>query len=479
MIIKINFWTIEYEIKKICCIGAGYVGGPTMSVIANKCPDLIVTVVDIDDKKIASWNDKDLSNLPIYEPGLKEIVERNRNKNLFFSIDIKNAIREADMIFISVNTPTKKKGLGAGYASDLKWVEKSARQVAEFSVGHTIIVEKSTVPVKTAELIEEILFNSEFNKESKKTFSVLSSPEFLAEGTAIKDLENPDRVLIGGEDPEAKESLSNIYKKWIPKEKILQTNIWSSELSKLIANAFLAQRVSSINSISALCETTGAEISEVVKAIGSDKRIGQKFLSPSPGFGGSCFKKDILNLVYLCRFYGLNDVANYWEQVMLINNWQKNRISNLIVQKFFGTVSNKKILILGFSFKSDTNDTRESPAIVISKDLLENGAELLIHDPKVSKRQIETELGLESFDKDNTNFGRWKFVNNIKNAAKNADAIVIITEWNEYKNLNWKELSNLMRKPSWIFDTRKLIPIPFLKEIDSNYWQIGSPNTNK
>ena len=449
-----------------------------MSVIADKCPNIKVTVIDIDDKKISSWNDEDLSNLPIFEPGLKEVVERCRNKNLFFSTDIEKSISEADMIFISVNTPTKNKGLGAGYASDLKWVESSARQVAEFSQGHTIIVEKSTVPVKTAELIQEILKSSRSSDEYKKTFSVLSSPEFLAEGTAIKDLENPDRVLVGGEDQDAMESLSNIYKNWIPKEKILNTNIWSSELSKLTANAFLAQRVSSINAISALCETTGAEISEVVKAIGSDKRIGSKFLSPSPGFGGSCFKKDILNLVYLCRYYGLNDVANYWEQVMLMNNWQKHRISSLIIQKLFGTVSNKKILILGFSFKPDTNDTRESPAIEISKDLIENGAELLINDPVVSKMQIEMELGLKEFENNNRNIGKWQFIADINKSADNADAIVVVTEWEDYKNLNWRKLSDLLRKPSWIFDTRGIIPISLLKELSSYYWQIGSPSIN-
>ena len=444
-----------------------------MSVIADKCPNIKVTVIDIDDKKISSWNDEDLSNLPIFEPGLKAVVERCRNKNLFFSTDIKKSISEADMIFISVNTPTKNKGLGAGYASDLKWVESSARQVAEFSQGHTIIVEKSTVPVKTAELIQEILKSSRSSDEYKKTFSVLSSPEFLAEGTAIKDLENPDRVLVGGEDQDAMESLSNIYKNWIPKEKILNTNIWSSELSKLTANAFLAQRVSSINAISALCETTGAEISEVVKAIGSDKRIGSKFLSPSPGFGGSCFKKDILNLVYLCRYYGLNDVANYWEQVMLINNWQKHRISSLIIQKLFGTVSNKKILILGFSFKPDTNDTRESPAIEISKDLIENGAELLINDPIVSKMQIEMELGLKEFENTNRNIGKWQFIADINKSADNADAIVVVTEWEDYKNLNWRKLSDLLRKPSWIFDARSVLKTEDISKSEFNSWRIG------
>ena len=410
-----------------------------MSVIADNCPDIEVTLVDIDDKKIAAWNDKNLCNLPIFEPGLKEVVSRNRNKNLFFSTDIENSIKNADMVFISVNTPTKNKGFGAGYASDLKWVESCARQVSNYSKGHTIIVEKSTVPVKTAELIEEILVsNKKVKSVDKKTFSVLSSPEFLAEGTAIKDLENPDRVLIGGSDKFAINQLIDIYLRWIPKEKILLTNIWSSELSKLIANAFLAQRVSSINSISALCESTGADIKEVVKAIGSDKRIGNKFLSPGPGFGGSCFKKDILNLVYLCRFYKLYTVAEYWEQVMLINNWQKQRISALVVEKLYGTVSNKKILMLGFSFKSNTNDTRDSPAIAIAKDLIDNGAELLVSDPKVTKNQIEKEIGRRELEIDEISSGKWEFVTDIYNASSGADAVILITDWDEYDKLNWE-----------------------------------------
>ena len=366
--------------------------------------------------------------------------------------------------------------MGAGYASDLKWVESSARQVAKYAKGHTIIVEKSTVPVKTAELIKEILTNSDNNELDKKTFSVLSSPEFLAEGTAVKDLENPDRVLIGGEDSKAIEILKKIYKKWIPEEKILLTNIWSSELSKLIANAFLAQRLSSINSITALCENTGAEIHEVVKAIGHDTRIGKKFLSPSPGFGGSCFKKDILNLVYLCRNYGLDSVANYWEQVLVVNSWQKNRISNLVVQKLFGTVTSKKILLLGFAFKANTNDTRESPAIEISKNLLENGAHLSISDPKVTNKQIENELSLKELEEDPSSKGKWNFDKDIYKAAKNADAIIIVTEWKEYENLNWKEISSLMRKPAWVFDTRKILSKKDLKKLGINYWQVGSSN---
>jgi UDPglucose 6-dehydrogenase len=446
-------------------------------VISDHCPEIEVTLVDIDESKIAAWNDSDLMNLPIYEPGLKEVVQRNRNRNLFFSTNIAKAISEAEMIFISVNTPTKVSGLGAGYASDLKWVESSARQVAKYSKGHTIIVEKSTVPVKTAELIKEILMNSENRSDfDNKSFSVLSSPEFLAEGTAIKDLENPDRVLIGGEDYRAIDILKEIYIKWIPEEKILLTNIWSSELSKLIANAFLAQRLSSINSITALCESTGAEIDEVVKAIGHDTRIGKKFLSPSPGFGGSCFKKDILNLVYLCRHYGLDSIANYWEQVLIINQWQKERISHLVVEKLFGTVTGKKILLLGFAFKANTNDTRESPAIEISKNLIENGAQITINDPKVNNKQIEQELSIKEFAENPISHGRWNFEKDIYKSAKNADAIIIITEWQEYKELNWQKLSNLMRKPAWIFDTRKIIPKDNLIELGINFWQVGTPN---
>ncbi len=466
---------IKLSIKKICCIGAGYVGGPTMAVISDHCPDIDVTLVDKDKKKIDAWNSKDLSKLPIFEPGLKEVVRRNRGKNLFFSYEINKSIREADMIFISVNTPTKIKGLGAGYASDLKWVESSARLVAEHSEGHTIVVEKSTVPVRTAELIQEILgsSNKKSNIRMNKSFSVISSPEFLAEGTAIKDLENPDRVLIGGSDRVSVNLLKEIYSRWICDEKILVTNVWSSELSKLIANAFLAQRVSSINSISALCESTGANIHEVVRAIGSDQRIGRKFLAPGPGFGGSCFKKDILNLVYLCRFYKLEEIANYWEQVLLINEWQKNRISSLIIQKFFGTVVNKKILVLGFAFKSNTNDTRESPAITVTRELMENGAHLLINDPKVEREQIESELNIKEFAVDQLTTGSWNFVSDLENLSTNLDAIIILTEWSEYMDINWKKLSSKMRKPAWIFDTRNIIPNEIINELDINYWQVG------
>ena len=446
-----------------------------MAVISDHCPHLNVTLVDKDKSKIDAWNSIDLTNLPIYEPGLREVIQRNRGKNLFFSINIKKAIEEADMIFISVNTPTKINGLGAGYASDLKWIESSARQVAEYSQGHTIVVEKSTVPVRTAELIQEILLNAENSTyKDKKTFSVISSPEFLAEGTAIKDLENPDRVLIGGTDQEAIKLLKDIYLRWISEDKILLTNLWSSELSKLIANAFLAQRVSSINSISALCEVTGANIHEVVKAIGSDQRIGSKFLSPSPGFGGSCFKKDILNLVYLCRFYNLEEAANYWEQVLFINDWQKERISSRIIEKFYGTVSNKNILILGFAFKSNTNDTRESPSIGISKDLLDNGARLFINDPKVGKKQIEQELELKEGETNKTTTGGWNYADDIYRFSKNIDAIIILTEWDFYKKLNWEKISLNMRKPSWIFDTRNIVSKIDISKFNINYWQVGT-----
>ena len=448
-----------------------------MAVISDHCPHLKVTLVDKDKSKIDAWNSIDLSNLPIYEPGLREVIQRNRGKNLFFSINIKKAIEEADMIFISVNTPTKINGLGAGYASDLKWIESSARQVAQYSQGHTIVVEKSTVPVRTAELIQEILLNSENSTyKDKKTFSVISSPEFLAEGTAIKDLENPDRVLIGGTDKEAIDLLKDIYLRWISEDKILLTNLWSSELSKLIANAFLAQRVSSINSISALCEVTGADIHEVVKAIGSDQRIGSKFLSPSPGFGGSCFKKDILNLVYLCRFYNLEEAANYWEQVLFINDWQRERISSRIIEKFYGTVSNKNILILGFAFKSNTNDTRESPSIGISKDLLENGARLFINDPKVGKKQIEKELELKEGEINQISTGGWTYADDIYHFSKNIDAIIILTEWDFYKQLNWEKISLNMRKPAWIFDTRNIVSKIDISKFNINYWQVGTKN---
>ncbi len=463
------------KIKNICCVGAGYVGGPTMALIASKCHDIKINVVDLNQERINQWNSDDLSNLPIYEPGLDLIIKKCRNKNLFFTTDVHKSIAEADMIFLAVNTPTKSKGIGAGQASDLKWIEASAKQVADHAVGTTIVVEKSTVPVRTAETIKQILnlSSNNINKNQKKLkkFSVLSNPEFLSEGSAIDDLENPDRILIGGEDLFAIESLANIYKRWVDDKKIIRTNLWSSELSKLTANAFLAQRLSSINSIAALCESTGADVNEVSKAIGLDSRIGEKFLQSGPGFGGSCFKKDILNLIYLCNFYGLNEVANYWKSVLDINSWTQDRISREIVFKLFGTVIGKKIAILGFSFKANTNDTRESPSIKICKNLIEEGACLSIYDPKVEKKQIESDLGLNCSNE--VKISSWIFANNIFEAAKNADAIVILTEWHEFRYIEWEKIYKIMRKPSWLIDTRNIANYKKAESFGIKIWRIG------
>tara|TARA_Y100001933_G_C18984065_1_gene557796 strand:- start:88 stop:1527 length:1440 start_codon:yes stop_codon:yes gene_type:complete len=471
-------------IKNICCIGAGYVGGPTMSVFADRCPNLQINVVDVNQERINLWNSRDLSDLPIYEPGLEEIIGRCKGRNLNFSTDVEKYIGLADMIFISVNTPTKTKGIGAGEASDLKWVEACARQVAEFAKGYTIVVEKSTLPVKTAEVIKNILDSAQpsLNIKKDKSFDVLSNPEFLSEGSAINDLENPDRVLIGGESENAILALSNIYKNWIPESKILHTNIWSSELAKLTANAFLAQRVSSINSISAICEATGADVREVARAIGTDSRIGSKFLDSGPGFGGSCFKKDILNLVYLSKYFGLPEVASFWEGVVKLNNWHQHRISELIVKKLFGTTSGKKICILGFAFKANTNDTRESAAIKICKDLLEEGSILFIHDPKVDPKQIEKDLGIkqsilrgQNFHKENLSEfeGSWFFTNEISSATYKADALCVLTEWEEYSKLNWELISKNMRKPAWIFDARFIVAAKEVRKAGLNLWRIG------
>ena len=469
------------KVKNICCIGAGYVGGPTMSVIAEKCPQIIINVVDINQKRIDLWNSKDLNLLPIYEPGLDQIIKKCRGKNLFFSTDLENNIAIADMVFISVNTPTKKKGIGAGQASDLKWVEVCARQVSKFAIGHTIVIEKSTLPVRTAEVIKTILKDESVHNQSNKTFDVLSNPEFLAEGTAIKDLIYPDRVLIGGENDSAIQSLKDIYQHWVPKNKILQTNIWSSELAKLTANAFLAQRISSINSIGALCESTGADVREVARAIGTDTRIGSKFLDSGPGFGGSCFKKDILNLVYLSNYFGLPEVANFWEGVVKFNDWHQHRIAELVVKKLFGTISEKKIAILGFSFKANTNDTRESAAIQICKDLLEEGAELVIHDPKVNEKQIAIDLGINSIteNKNSRNLlshkikSGWRKCDQIDKCFKNADAVLILTEWKDYSEIKWDNAAKSMRKPAWVFDSRSIVNIRQVKEAKLNLWRVG------
>ena len=469
------------QISNICCIGAGYVGGPTMAVIADKCKDIRVTVVDINKKRINSWNDENLDKIPVFEPGLKEIVGRARNKNLFFTDNMEDSIKNADIIFISVNTPIKQSGLGAGFASDMKWVEKCARQIGEMAIGHTIVVEKSTLPVRTAKIIKEILSSTSSNKfnSKPKTFSILSNPEFLAEGTAINDLINPDRVLIGGEDEKAIEVLSNIYRNWVPNQKILTTNLWSSELSKLVANAFLAQRVSSINSISALCEATGANVKEVSNAVGLDNRIGNKFLNSGPGFGGSCFKKDILNLVYLCRFFNLEEVADFWYQIVLINDWQQKRIYEVIVRKLFGNINGKIITILGFSFKSNTNDTRESPAIKIANYLLVEGANLRIHDPKVSYEQISIDLQEFKEYKSDESVASWQYCSRIPDAVKDSDGIVLATEWEEYTKLDWEKISRLMKNPGWVFDTRQILNGKEIKNNGLNYWGLGEGDEKK
>ena len=448
----------------ICCLGAGYVGGPTMAMIAAKCPDIRVTVTDPNEKRIAAWNS---DALPVYEPGLQQVVESARGKNLFFSTDVRKAIREADIIFVSVGTPTKTYGVGAGRAADLKFIESAARMIAEESVGPKIIVEKSTIPVKTAEAMLTILRSNSKNG----TFQVLSNPEFLAEGTAVEDLENPDRVLIGGEQtPEglaAIEKVSAIYARWIPREKILATNLWSSELSKLVANAFLAQRISSINSISALCEATGADVDEVARAIGKDSRIGSKFLKASVGYGGSCFQKDILNLAYLCEHYDLPEVAAYWESVVKINDWQKSRFTGRIVSDLFNTVSGKHIGILGFAFKKDTNDTRETAAIAICRDLLAEGAMVHVYDPQVSEEQIRADvLGTGT----NPNL---IVVKTALEACEGAHAVAVLTEWDEFKDLDFQKIYSGMLKPAFVFDGRSILPHAKLKEIGFRVFAIG------
>ncbi|WP_350286165.1 nucleotide sugar dehydrogenase [uncultured Croceitalea sp.] len=461
------------KIKKICCIGAGYVGGPTMSVIANQCPDIVVTVVDINKERIDQWNDKNLDNLPIYEPGLKEIVEKNRDKNLFFSTQVDSAIDEAEMIFISVNTPTKTYGKGKGQAADLKYIELCARNIARVAKSDKIVVEKSTLPVRTAEALKTILDNT----GNDVNFEILSNPEFLAEGTAIDDLLNADRVLIGGDNTVsgnlAKNALSEIYENWLPKERILQTNVWSSELSKLVANAFLAQRVSSINSISALCEKTDANIQEISKAIGFDSRIGPKFLNASVGFGGSCFQKDILNLVYIARSFGLVEVADYWEQVIIMNDYQKSRFAENIIKTMYNTISGKKIVIYGWAFKKDTNDTRESASIYVVDALLEEKAEVIIYDPKVTEDKIFEDINYLKSRSSSENKELLSVASNPLEITKEAHAIAILTEWDEFKTLDWSKIYNNMLKPAFVFDGRRLLDTERMKAIGFNFYKIG------
>ncbi len=461
------------KITKICCIGAGYVGGPTMSVIAKQCPEIKVTVVDINQKRIDQWNDNDLDNLPIYEPGLKEMVEATRGKNLFFSTDVDKAIDESEIIFISVNTPTKTYGKGKGQAADLKFIELCARNIAKVAKDDKIVVEKSTLPVRTAEAIKSILDNT----GNGVNFEILSNPEFLAEGTAIEDLLNADRVLIGGQETasgqQAKDALSAIYGHWLPKERILQTNVWSSELSKLVANAFLAQRVSSINSISALCERTDANVAEVSRAIGFDSRIGSKFLNSSVGFGGSCFQKDILNLVYIARSFGLQEVADYWEQVIIMNDYQKRRFAENIITTLYNTVSGKKIVFYGWAFKKDTNDTRESAAIYVADALLEENAEILVYDPKVKAETIYADMDYLGTRSPEENRRLLKVTDNAIEAVENAHAIAVLTEWDEFKSYDWAEIYQKMLKPAFVFDGRRLLDKTTMEGFGFKYYKIG------
>jgi len=457
------------KIKKITCIGAGYVGGPTMAVIAQKNIEVEVTVVDLNVARIAAWNDSDLENLPVYEPGLDAVVKEARGRNLFFSTDVDLAIQEADMIFISVNTPTKTYGKGKGQAADLKFIELCARQIAAVATSDKIVVEKSTLPVRTAEALKSILDNT----GNGVNFHILSNPEFLAEGTAVTDLHNPDRVLIGGEDIEAIEALVQVYEAWVPRERILTTNLWSSELSKLVANAFLAQRVSSINAISELCEVTGANVDEVSRAIGQDSRIGSKFLKASVGFGGSCFQKDILNLVYIARSYNLKAVADYWEQVILLNDHQKNRFAEKIIQTMYNTVNGKQIVFLGWAFKKDTNDTRESAAIYVADYLLEEEASIVVYDPKVSAEQIYRDLDYLGTRSPGDNRRLVTVVQNPYEALEGAHALAVLTEWDEFQAYDWNKIKEGMKKPSFVFDGRKLLNRDLLHRLGFTYYAIG------
>ncbi|XP_065029070.1 UDP-glucose 6-dehydrogenase 5-like [Musa acuminata AAA Group] len=466
---------------KICCIGAGYVGGPTMAVIALKCPSIEVVVVDISVNRIAAWNS---DQLPIYEPGLDDAVKQCRGKNLFFSTDIEKHVSEADIIFVSVNTPTKTRGLGAGKAADLTYWESAARMIADVSKSDKIVVEKSTVPVKTAEAIEKILTHN----SKGINYQILSNPEFLAEGTAMQDLFKPDRVLIGGrETPEGRkavQALKDVYAHWVPEDRILTTNLWSAELSKLAANAFLAQRISSINAISALCEATGANVSEVAYAVGKDSRIGPKFLNASVGFGGSCFQKDILNLVYISECNGLSVVANYWKQVIQINDYQKNRFVNRVVSSMFNTVSGKKIAVLGFAFKKDTGDTRETPAIDVCKGLLRDKATISIYDPQVTDDQIQRDLATNKFDWDHpvhlqpmspTAVKQVSIAWDAYEAAKGAHGVCILTEWDEFKELDYRRIYDDMQKPAFVFDGRNVVDPEKLRAIGFIVYAIGKP----
>ena len=458
--------------KNILCIGAGYVGGPTMAMIAAQCPDYRVTVVDINPARIAAWNS---DQLPIYEPGLDELVQKTRGINLFFSTDIDGGIRDCDIIFVSVNTPTKTFGAGAGMAANLQYWEKTARQILDNAQSPKIVIEKSTLPVRTAAAMERILMS----KDNGVTFDVLSNPEFMAEGSAISDLANPDRVLIGSRETErgrrARDILIDIYAHWVPREKILTANVWSSELSKLVANAFLAQRISSINAISALCEKTEADVSEVARAVGMDSRVGPKFLNASIGFGGSCFKKDILNLVYLCRSYGLDTVADYWESVVRINEYQQDRFILNMLSAMFNTLAGKRVCLFGFAFKANTGDTRESPAINITKRLLEEQVQVVLSDPKAlpnARIDLRDHFGQQSGAADS---GPLFFIEDPYEAAAGCDAVAVMTEWDLYRHLDYRKIFESMSKPAFLFDGRNILDHGRCFDIGFNVYPIGKP----
>jgi UDPglucose 6-dehydrogenase len=457
---------------KICCIGAGYVGGPTMAVIADRCPDVTVNVVDMNQSRVDAWNS---DSLPVYEPGLDAVVKRARGRNLFFTCDIDLQIEQADIIFVSVNTPTKTYGIGAGFAADMSFVELCARRIARAARGNKTVVEKSTLPVRTAESLRRVLHAN----SNGYRFEVLSNPEFLAEGTAITDLERPDRVLIGGDDTPtgrtALQSLVDLYARWVPRERILTTNVWSSELSKLFSNAMLAQRVSSVNALSALCEATGADVDEVANAAGSDSRIGPKFLKASVGFGGSCFQKDILNLVYLCEHYGLREPAEYWRQVVAMNDWQKSRFVKRMVDTMFNTVSGKRIAILGFAFKKDTNDTRASAAIDVCSGLIAENAELLIVDPKVPAETMWSDLGRATGKSRDALASQVQCEPDVYQATRGAHAIAVMTEWTQFKTLEFQRIYDQMQKPAFVFDGRGILPHAALTAIGFEVYALGKP----
>ena len=452
---------------KVCSIGAGYVGGATMVVIAEQCPKVTVEVTDVNEARIAAWNSE---RLPVFEPGLDEIVQKVRGKNLTFSTDIEDAIRTSEVIFLAVNTPTKTYGDGAGKASDLTYIESAVRRIAEVAMNDKIIVEKSTLPVRTAEKIRRILATNKHGCH----FEILSNPEFMAEGTAVSDLRNPDRILIGGDTTEsgqaAVQMLVNLYAHWVPRDRILTQNVWSSELSKLASNAFLAQRISSINAISALCERSGADVDEIARSVGADGRIGAKFLKSSIGFGGSCFKKDVLNLIYLCEYAGLTEVARYWQQVIDMNEYQKHRFARLIREKLFGSLYGKRIAVFGFAFKKDTDDTRETPAITVCQDLLEEQARLAIYDPKVSEETVRRDLQPYASDLMET-------VQTPYEAVKGAHAIVLLTEWDEFVALDYERIFKDMQQPAFVFDGRNILDLERLRSIGFGVYGVGKPHT--